>query len=200
VARRLAVFLDRDGVITQNIYYEKWGETEGPMTPEDVRILPGALDGMKLLDDAGFLIFIVSNQGAFAKGKIGLSSLVSTARAVSSIVKEFGIRLTDEYYSFSHPDGAVEFFSGPSLERKPNPYFLKLAEAGYDLELYSSWMAGDRLTDVKCGRLAGCRTAFINAFGGCGASDGCVPDITAVSLLEAASAIIKLRKGNVSYD
>jgi len=189
-----AVFLDRDGVITQNVYYAKWGETEGPMRPEDVVILPGALDAMKTLAGAGFTLFLVSNQGAFAKGKTSLASLVQAARFVSAVIRGAGVILTEEYYSFTHPDGVTDFFSGSSLERKPNPYFLKIAEASYDLDMKNSWMVGDRTTDIKCGRLAGCRTALVTGDSGDAAAVAAA-DISAATFLGAAEIIVSIQGG-----
>jgi D-glycero-D-manno-heptose 1,7-bisphosphate phosphatase len=190
--RSRAVFLDRDGVITKNIYYAEWGETEGPVVPEDIVILPGVFNAMRRFSEAGYKLFIVSNQGAFAKGKVTLGSLVDTARRVDSLIREEGINLEESYYSFSHPDGVVDFFSGPSLERKPNPYFLKIASASYDLEMACSWMIGDRATDIKCGKLAGCRTALIA--GGVPGIPGAEAsaDISADTLLAAADIIVSL--------
>jgi D-glycero-D-manno-heptose 1,7-bisphosphate phosphatase len=156
-----AIFLDRDGVITANVFYKKWGEWEAPMTPADVMILPGAIDGMLMLQQAGFLLFIVSNQGAFAKGKISLDSLVATKKHVDGILRKEGISITESYYSFTHPRGVVEHFSGASAERKPSPYFLIVAAATYTIDIPNSWMIGDRDTDVLCGKSAGYKTIQI---------------------------------------
>ena len=52
-------------------------------------------------------------------------------------------------------------FSGPSLERKPGAYFLKIAQARYNLDLANSWMIGDRESDVCCGKAAGTRTILV---------------------------------------
>ncbi|MDR2780825.1 MAG: HAD-IIIA family hydrolase [Synergistaceae bacterium] len=198
-----AVFLDRDGVINENVYYERWDETEGPLCPEDVSIAEGAFEGMRRLAGAGFLLFIVSNQGAFAKGKVALSSVIKTARRVESLIRRENIDVTEAYYSYGHPRGVVEFFSGESLERKPNPYFLKIAEASYDIDMPSSWMIGDRDTDVECGRLAGCKTVRIVPNSETGG--GTAPDLEARNLADAASMIVetlglrpKPRKGTES--
>ncbi|MDR1510778.1 MAG: HAD-IIIA family hydrolase [Synergistaceae bacterium] len=188
--RTSAVFLDRDGVISENVYYEKWGETEGPMYPEDVSIAEGAFEAMRRLRGAGFLLFIVSNQGAFAKGKVELSSVIKTARRIDSLIRRENIVITETYYSYGHPRGVIEFFSGGSLDRKPNPYFLKIAEASYDIDMRSSWMIGDRDTDVECGRLAGCKTVRIARDGG-EFNSGAVPDLVARDLLEASLMIIR---------
>ena len=64
-----AVFLDRDGVINANIFYADTGEVEAPRTVADFTILPGVLEAMQQLQDAGFLLFVVSNQPNQAKRK-----------------------------------------------------------------------------------------------------------------------------------
>jgi D-glycero-D-manno-heptose 1,7-bisphosphate phosphatase len=191
-----AVYLDRDGVITENVFYEKWGETEGPLRPEDVRILPGAAEAMKRLRSAGWKLFLVSNQPAYAKGKTTLESLMATSRRVDELLRSGGARLDESYYSYTHPEGVVKYFSGNSLERKPAPYFLFLAAAAHGVNLADSWMVGDRRTDVQCGRAAGCRTVRIMD-----APDETAdaPDATARSLLEASAIILASPRISAQY-
>ncbi|MEI9987011.1 MAG: HAD hydrolase-like protein [Aliidongia sp.] len=78
------------------------------------------------------------------------------------ILAEAEIGFADFCYSYSHPQGVVPGFSGPSLERKPSPYFLFVAAARHDLDLARSWMVGDRDTDVQCGAAAGVRTILVD--------------------------------------
>jgi histidinol phosphatase-like enzyme len=72
---RPAIFLDRDGTLVQEVFYPETGELEAPMYPEDVRLIAGAAAAARRLSDAGFLLILVSNQGAYAKGKTSLRSL-----------------------------------------------------------------------------------------------------------------------------
>jgi D-glycero-D-manno-heptose 1,7-bisphosphate phosphatase len=144
---------------------------------------------MKRFCAMGYALFIVSNQGAFAKGKTPLESLFKTARRVEELIEEAGIRIMESYYSFSHPLGVTPFFSGQSLERKPNPYFLKLAEAKFGVSMADSWMIGDRITDIACGRSAGCKTVRILDGGAVISDEEPKADIIAGSLLEAADLI-----------
>ena len=106
-------------------------------------------------------MILVSNQGAAAKGKIGLDSLWRAHWRFIELLAAEGVRLDAEYYSFSHPDGVVPGLSGASLDRKPSPYNLMIAAARFDLDLKRSWMVGDRSTDVDCGRAAGAMTIQI---------------------------------------
>ncbi len=128
------------------------------MRPGDVRLLPGAAAAARRLKALGFLLILVSNQGAAAKGKVGLGSLWQVQSRFNALLAEEGVTLDAEYYSFSHPAGTVPGLSGPSLDRKPSPYNLLIAAARFDIDLGRSWMIGDRETDVACGRAAGVRT------------------------------------------
>ena len=181
--KRAAVFLDRDGVLVEEIYYRETGEIEAPMRPEDVRLIPEAAAAALRLRAMGFLLILISNQGAAAKGKIGLDSLWRTHLRFTELLLASGVTLDAEYYSFSHPDGVVPGLSGASLDRKPSPYHLMVAAARFDLDLGRSWMVGDRSTDVDCGRAAGAMTIRIdtNALSG--------TDRHAGSLAEAAEII-----------
>jgi D-glycero-D-manno-heptose 1,7-bisphosphate phosphatase len=134
------------------------------MTAADVRLAPGAAAAACRLQQAKFALILISNQGAYAKGKIDLRSLWRAHEQFVFLLNAEGVRLDGEYYSFSHPDGIVPAFSGPSLDRKPSPYNLFVAAARHDIDLRRSWMIGDRDTDVACGRAAGTKTILIRSF------------------------------------
>ena len=161
--KRPVVFLDRDGVLVEEVYYPEFNETEAPMRPGDVRLLPGAAAAALRLKRLGFLLIVVSNQGAAAKGKVELESLWRSHLRFVELMTAEGVALDAEYYSFSHPAGSVPGLSGPSLDRKPSPYNLLIAAARFDIDLGRSWMVGDRETDVACGRAAGVRTIRVGA-------------------------------------
>src|SRR5258708_36739715 len=125
---RPAVFLDRDGVINEEVFYPTFGEWEAPMSPDDLVLKPGAIEALNELHALGYALILVSNQAAFAKGKTSLRSLWAVHERFVSLVEKHGARFLDYLYSFSHPDGPVPGFSGVSAERKPSPYFLLLAQ------------------------------------------------------------------------
>ena len=159
--KRPAIFFDRDGVLVEEVFYGETGEREAPMRPDDVRLLPDAAAAARRLEEAGYLLIVISNQGAYAKGKIGLRSLWLVHERFVQLLADEGVRLDGFYYSYGHPDGVVPYFSGRSLDRKPNPYFIYVAAAQYDIDLTRSWFVGDRETDVECGLAAGLRTLRI---------------------------------------
>lgn len=156
-----AVFFDRDGVLTANVYYPQWGEWEAPMHVEDITILPGVIEALSLLKEAAIPFFLISNQGAYAKGKTSLENLLAVKNTFNNYLLEHGITFIESFYSYTHPKGIIPGFSGPSLERKPGTYFLYLAAATYSIDLSQSWIIGDRDTDILCGQHAGLKTIFI---------------------------------------
>lgn len=137
-----AVFLDRDGVINANSKYVNY--------PEDLIIFPWAGPAIRLLKKAGFLVFIVTNQGGIELGFFTEADL----SAIHSVL-EFQLRKQDA--------GIDEIVYCPHFHqdcdcRKPKPgMILGLAEK-YHIQLSNSWMIGDRESDIEAGKTAGCRT------------------------------------------
>jgi D-glycero-D-manno-heptose 1,7-bisphosphate phosphatase len=158
---RKAIFLDRDGVLVEEIFYPRTGEREAPLAPEDVRLLPGVAPALRRLAEAGYALVVISNQGGYAKGKTTLRALWLAHERFLALLAEQGARLDGCYYSYGHPDGAVPHFSGPSLDRKPSPYNVFIAAAQLDLDPQGSWMIGDRETDIACAIAADLRPILI---------------------------------------
>ena len=186
---RPAVFLDRDGVLVEEIFYPRTGETEAPLGPEDVRLLPGAAAAARRLREAGYPLVVISNQPAYAKGKTSLRNLwLAHARFVDLLAAE-GVTLDEAYYAYGHPEGVVPYFTGPSLDRKPAPQNLFIAAARFDLDLARSWMVGDRMTDVACARAAGVRPILLpNLHSPAAVDDSAL--LRAENLAEAAALIL----------
>ena len=182
-----AVFLDRDGVINRNIFNPVTGEYEAPLSAEDFVLMPGVPKALLRLHEAGFLLFLVSNQPNYAKRKVSLAELDAIDAELRRELAATRIEFAGVYYCLHHPDGDVEGHSGPCACRKPSPYFLLRASREFGIDLEESWMVGDRATDILCGRAAGVRTVLVDADGaGCG---DVVPDLVAVDLAAAAGYI-----------
>ena len=189
-SRLPAVFLDRDGVVNEDVFYPETGEWEAPLDPDHLRLRPGVLPALARLAAAGFALVLVSNQAAHAKGKVPLEQLVAVDRRLRFLLAEAGIGFTDFCYSYSHPHGVVPGFSGASLERKPSPYFLLVAAARHDLDLGRSWMVGDRATDVECGAAAGVRTIQVENPHAGDKAGGAAPDFQVADLPAAVDIIL----------
>jgi len=185
---RSAVFLDRDGVLVEEVYYPQTGEWEAPLCAEDVRLIPGAAAAARRLAEAGRTLVLVSNQAAYAKGKTTLRSLHLVHERFVALLKAEGVTLDAVFYAYGHPNGVVPHFSGPSLDRKPSPHNLFVAAARLDLDLARSWMVGDRETDVECAAGGGVNAILVDnphAVRGGNCTAPCVRD-----LAEAARYIL----------
>ena len=183
---RKAIFLDRDSVLVEEIFYPHTGEREAPLASEDVRLLPGVAPALRSLAEAGYALVVISNQGGHAKGKTSLRALWLAHERFVALLAEQGARLDGAYYSYGHPDGTVPHFSGPSLDRKPGPYHVLVAAAQLDLDLHGSWMIGDRASDVACAVAAGLRPILITSDGRAPPGDA---DLSRVPELPAAAAL-----------
>ena len=154
------LFLDRDGVVNELVYYPTHREWESPRSVEDLRMRPGISAPLREANGRGWLLFLVTNQPSYAKGKCSLESLQQVHQRVLEHLREEGVVITDSFVCYHHPDSSIPGF-GTCQCRKPSPQFILEAAAVHGVDLARSWMAGDSGTDIEAGRSAGCRTALI---------------------------------------
>lgn len=179
---RPALFLDRDGVLNELVFYPDSGEWESPRTPADLRIMPGAGPALRALKAAGWPLFIVSNQPSFAKGKTTLEALRAVHAVLEARLLKEGVAFEAVYYCYHHPEGIVPGYGGPCTCRKPSPHFLRQAAARFGLDLEASWMVGDQDRDLLCARNAGCRSLLIPCAASAGKRGMVKPDAEAPGL------------------
>jgi D-glycero-D-manno-heptose 1,7-bisphosphate phosphatase len=145
-----AAFLDRDGVInrkapTEDEYVTCW---------EEMQILPGVAQAIALLNRAGFLAIVVSNQRSVAKGLITEAELNSIHRRMCDELARAGATIDGVYY-------CPHELEPPCDCRKPQPGMLLRAARIHDIDMSASWMIGDSDKDVQAGKNAGCRTVRV---------------------------------------
>lgn len=153
---RRAVFLDRDGVLNRNVVNPATGNYESPLTVQQFEILPGVFSALRQLNDAGYLLFLVSNQPNYVNGKGDLFELDAIHEKLRSVLEDERIPFAAFYYCRHHPQ-----YTGECGCRKPSPYFIFQAGDEFSIALYDSWMIGDRATDIACGRNARTKTLLI---------------------------------------
>jgi len=190
---RPAVFLDRDGVLTEPILNPKTGDYEPAKTEKDLRLCAGAIRSLKRIQDSGFLLFLVSNQPDYAKGKATLSGLKGVQKRFDQILRKAGIRFTAYYYCYHHPNGIVKGYSYKCKCRKPKPYFILKAAKAYKTDLKNSWMIGDRDSDIECGAAAGTKTILVKEKSSAKKRGGSKPDYTAKDVVEATYIILGVK-------
>jgi len=186
-----AVFLDRDGVINQNVRNPKTKEWESPHTPNDFLLLPNAIPSLRRLADHGFSLFLVSNQPSYAKGKTTLENIKLIHEKLLEYTRRGGVHFRECYYCYHHPDGTVQAYTKVCPCRKPEPYFLNQARMAHGLDMDRSWMVGDRMSDVECGHRAGVKTILIQGRKAGRRGDSSQADFTSRNLKDAATIIIE---------
>lgn len=190
---RPAVFLDRDGVLVANVFYEDSGLWEAPRTPDRCVVYPWVAEALRLFRDAGYELIVVSNQPNAALGKSTREEMEETHQAMVQALSEQGVALTGSYYCLHHPRALDAAFSVCSC-RKPSPQMVLDAAAAHAIDLARSWIVGDRSSDIECGRRAGLRTLRIAPDHPVAAREleAIEPDDHAENLLEAAHRILKV--------
>jgi len=184
------VFLDRDGVINCNVFNSLTKEWESPHRPQDFKLFPWTIDSLRHLLEYKYKLFLVSNQPSYAKGKTSFENIRAVHARLHSILTDNQIVFTEYYYCYHHPEGIVPELAIHCECRKPGIYFLKEAEKKYSLDMSSSWIIGDRDSDIKCGQKSGVRTIRILDTEDTAAISS-KPDFQVATLAEAVAIIIK---------
>ncbi len=153
--------MDRDGVLNKLVLNPVTMKYEPPHTPKDLVLYPDVIESLRILKDRGFILFLVSNQPDYAKGKTTLENILAVHTLFNHVLTTCGIHFQEYYYCYHHPNGIVSEYSFACECRKPNPYFLLKAARDYEIDLENSWMIGDRDSDIECGKAAGTQTIII---------------------------------------
>jgi len=188
---RRAVFLDRDGVLNDPALDPVDGRLESPLRAEDVVLAEGAIEGCRMLHDAGFLLLVASNQPAAAKAKATREQLHEVHDRVVCLLAAGGVTIDDWRYCLHHPQATVPELRGdPCGCRKPAPgMLLELAQV-HAVDLQASWMVGDSDADIGAGIAAGCRTALVQHPGSAHRRTGRLTPAALAPNLSPAAALI----------
>ncbi|WP_256007324.1 D-glycero-alpha-D-manno-heptose-1,7-bisphosphate 7-phosphatase [Pedobacter deserti] len=185
MAARKAIFLDKDGTLICDVPYN--------VNPERIVLSDHLTNGLKRFVDAGYSLFVVSNQSGVAKGYFGIDQLAPVEQMIRALLAAKGIELMQFYFCPHYPDGQIGPYSRVCDCRKPRPGMLKAAARDWNIDLSASWMIGDILDDVEAGNTAGCRTVLINNGNETlwELNESRVPDYIAASIDEAAEYILE---------
>ncbi len=154
---RPAIFLDRDGVICQDM--------DAKPTADNFQLLPQVTQAIKLINQSLYLSVVVTNQPMIAKGFVTFQEVDQTNKTLETQLGKENCFLDDIYICPHHPDKG---FKGeiPELKivcdcRKPKPGMLLKAQKDFNIDLNNSWMIGDRESDLQAGKNAGCKTILV---------------------------------------
>lgn len=144
---RPAAFLDRDGVINVDDGYSH--------RVEDLRLIAGAVEAIRLLNDRGYYVFVVTNQAGIARGYYSLDDARGFNQAIQDRLALEGAHVDRFYLSPYHPEGIVAEFAMDHFDRKPNPGMLLRAMAEWPVVKERSFLVGDKDTDLQAAERAG---------------------------------------------
>jgi D-glycero-D-manno-heptose 1,7-bisphosphate phosphatase len=149
-----AVFLDRDGVLIEDV--------DLLVDPEKIRLLPGAPQALSRLKQHEFLLLVVSNQTVVARGLASETEVRQVHDLVTVQLRAAGAPALDGFYFCPHhPQATIASYRRDCTCRKPRPDLLLQAADEHGIDLAASFMVGDRLTDIIAGERAGCRTVQV---------------------------------------
>lgn len=135
---KAAVFLDRDGTLNvEKEYLHRW---------EDWEWIPGAIDAIRRLNEAGFLVIVTTNQSGIARGYYTEADVLALHQRVDEDLTRHGARIDAYYYCPHHPQYGE---NRDCVCRKPEPGMLLQAAREHDIDLSRSYMIGDKAADVE---------------------------------------------------
>lgn len=175
-ARNRAVFLDRDGTLIRDADYLT--------AVEELQVLPGVPEALRRLKRAGFLLLLVTNQSAIARGWLTEERLQRIHERLNALLRADGAAIDGFYYCPHLPEGTVPRYAQECQCRKPQPGLLERAAQDWGVDLRQSYAVGDSERDVEAGRRAGCRTILV------GTGEPTVADACVAHLAEAVSIIL----------
>ena len=145
-----AVFLDRDGVIIEQVAYLS--------SPEQVALIPGAAEALRLIHRHGDLAVVISNQSGVGRGYFTAESVEAAHARIQELLAPEGEKVDAFYYCPHAPDEKCSC-------RKPSPEMILRAAERFGADVGSSLMLGDRMSDLECGVNAGCASSVLVSTG-----------------------------------
>lgn len=144
-----AIFLDRDGTINEETHYL--------YRIEDFIFMPRVVDALKKIQQAGFLLIIITNQSGIGRGYYTEEDFRTLNSWMVNALKEQGVFIRDVYYCPHIPDAAVQQYRKDCECRKPKLGMFRQAIVDYNIDLSKSYAIGDKIRDCAICENTECR-------------------------------------------
>lgn len=145
--QRPVAFLDRDGIVNEDTGYVH--------RADEVRWVDGSREAIRWLNDAGYLVFIVTNQAGVARGYYTEEHVHELHAWMNAELRRFGAHIDAFEHCPFHPEGVVEKYRGVSDLRKPEPGMILKLQREWSTDPSRSFLVGDRDSDVAAAIAAG---------------------------------------------
>ena len=190
--KNVAVFLDRDGTINEEVGYLD--------SLDKLKIIPGAYEAIKLINESEMKAVVISNQAGVARGLFPEDFVKITHEHLQTVLRQKKAYIDNFYYCPHHPTEGIEPYRQVCNCRKPAPGMLLQAAQDLNIDLTRSYLVGDRFNDMEAGKKIGVRGILVKT--GFGQSllqdDGPdeatpenKPDFITADILEAVKWILK---------
>lgn len=148
-----AVFLDRDGTINVEVGYLS--------DPDELELIPGAAEAVARLNDAGYIVVVITNQSGVARGYFTEEDVAAVNRRMVDVLRPEGARIDGIYYCPHHPEFGSDEYRKDCECRKPNTGMVQRAVEDLDIDVSRSYVVGDHVGDVLLGINAGARSIHV---------------------------------------
>jgi D-glycero-D-manno-heptose 1,7-bisphosphate phosphatase len=189
--KNAAVFLDRDGVINEEVGYLD--------RLDKLKIIPAAYKAVRLINENGMKAVVISNQAGVAKGLFTEEFVIKTNDYLKNILSQQGACIDNFYYCPHHPTEGTETYRQTCDCRKPAPGMLLQAAQDLNIDLKKSYFVGDRFHDMEAAKKAGVKGILVKTGYGSEllqddgpdkATPESKPDFIAADILEAVKWIL----------
>jgi len=176
--KKLAFFLDRDGVINhENGYIKNWSK---------IKFYKDTFKALKLIQKFGFLIFVITNQSIIARKKAKKYEIKDIHKKMTKLFLKKKINIKKIYFCPHHPK-----FDKKCNCRKPKNGLIIKAKHEFNIDLKNSWLVGDKTSDIKAGKISGLKTVLVRTgYGGLDAVYKVKPDYINENLYKAVKKIL----------
>lgn len=157
--KKRAIFLDRDGVINYDVGHLK--------NLQDFKLIDGAAEGIRIFNEMGYLVIVVTNQPVIARGELSFEGLKEIHNKMETLLGKKHAFIDDLFFCPHHPDsgyeGEVQSLKIQCKCRKPNTGMIDEAITKYKIDIKNSWLIGDHHRDIQAGNSSGLNTILVNA-------------------------------------